>query len=112
MMTTDDIPEPAPLLIDEGDPPQPDAAARPPKPPTMGGVDPSGTQQRLGYIEPKVVETTLLVQPSDELLKALSSQRDDLIKRVGDVEALIGFVVSGDELSVRVAKIELFLGVR
>lgn len=38
-------------------------------------------------------------------------QRDLMRTRIEEIEALLGFVATNEELAVRVAKIELFLGI-
>lgn len=39
-------------------------------------------------------------------------RRDELVREVGEIEAMIGFVVQSDDLARRVAKIEQFLGIK
>lgn len=39
-------------------------------------------------------------------------QRERLLQQVAEIEAFLGFVEVSDNLSVRIAKIELFLGVK
>lgn len=69
-------------------------------------------------------QTTIVVEPSpfnvvpplpsdiDDLKQFLLAQRDSLTQRVQEIESQLGFIVSADELAVRVAKIELFLGIK
>jgi hypothetical protein len=40
------------------------------------------------------------------------SQRDELIRRANEIEEMLGFVVTSADLATRLAKIELFLGVK
>jgi hypothetical protein len=39
-------------------------------------------------------------------------RRDELTREVSEIEAMIGFVAQSSELATRVAKIELFLGIK
>jgi hypothetical protein len=57
-----------------------------------------------------------LYPPPPELVDAVRryhvAQRDDLLRRVAEIEALLGFVQVADELAVRVSKLEAFTGVK
>lgn len=53
--------------------------------------------------------------PPPELVDAVRryhvAQREDLLRRVAEIESLLGFVQVADELAVRVSKLEAFTGV-
>jgi hypothetical protein len=44
--------------------------------------------------------------------QALQSQRAALLQRVAEIETLLGFVSTSDDLSVRVAALERFVGLK
>jgi hypothetical protein len=53
--------------------------------------------------------------PSDVIAEAtrqLGAQRDELMRRVTAIEGFLGFAEHANDLAVRVAKIELFLGLK
>lgn len=117
MSTVDPIDEPPadlpPADVDalRGPPP----AYLPPKPPVMGPVTDLDTAQPMGMIDPKVVlPSGLSAQPSaiEELKAHFAAQLDDLHAQVAEIETLLGFVTNAGDLSVRVAAIERFVGIK
>lgn len=82
-----------------------------PQPPVMGAVPRNESRLQMGEIDPKVVQANLLAQPQDALVAQLKAQRDELLARVADIEALLGFVATASDLSVRVAALERFVGI-
>lgn len=47
-----------------------------------------------------------------EAAKYLTIKRDDLLKQVADIENFLGFANLSEDLAVRVAKLEKFLGLK
>lgn len=101
-------------LIDE-DPP---AELEPPPPPptiVMGDVQQFGMGAEQGIVEPTITPPPLPaaveVPPESALLAELAKQRDALLARVQAIETMLGFVAGAEDLAVRVAKIERFLGI-
>ena len=99
-------------LIDE-DPPV--ELEPPPPPPTMGDVQQPGMAAEQGIVAPLVTPPPLPVAvevpPESVLLAELGKQRDALMARVQTIESMLGFVAGAEDLAVRVAKIERFLGI-
>lgn len=65
----------------------------------------------------EVIDRAPTSDPPPELVDAVvahfTRQRDDLLRRVANIETLLGFVTPEDaELAVRVAKLERFCGLR
>lgn len=82
-----------------------------PQPPVMGNVPRNESALQMGEIDPKVVASSLLLNPLDAAIAELQAQRDALLARVAAIEALLGFVASAADLSVRVAALERFVGI-
>lgn len=97
-----------------------DLQDRPPRPPTgsgppIGGVNQSPNDLEMGKIDPKIVPAELKVMPVtgvEEMVNHFIEQRTALQKQVADIEALLGFVATYDDLHMRVAAIELFVGIK
>lgn len=45
------------------------------------------------------------------IVGTLKEQRDALVKQVAEIESLLGFVESADDLGMRVARLERFVGI-
>lgn len=65
----------------------------------------------MGAVSQNIVLPVTTLPPDDsQLVAELEARRAALTAQVEKIEAMIGFVASGAELAVRVAKIERFLG--
>lgn len=82
-----------------------------PKPPPMGGVVGVPSDLQMGEVDPKVVASSILLNPLGTLAGELEAQRAVLLERVAAIESLLGFIASSAELSVRVAALERFVGI-
>jgi hypothetical protein len=78
----------------------------------MGGVEQTQSELQMGEIDPKVVTSNLLLNPLGTLAGELEAQRAALLERVAAIESLLGFIASSAELSVRVAALERFVGIK
>lgn len=82
-----------------------------PQPPVMGSVPRNESALQMGEIDPKVVSANLIAQPQGTLVEQLQAERAALLDRVAAIEALLGFVATAADLSVRVAALERFVGI-
>jgi hypothetical protein len=82
-----------------------------PQPPPMGGVVRVPSDLQMGEVDPKVVASSILLNPLGTLAGELEAQRAALLERVAAIESLLGFITSSAELSVRVAALERFVGI-
>ena len=108
-------------LIDEDPPdvepsdvePQRVPVYAPPGAPPMGSVARAAPGLSMGEIDPKIVFSgaPLTVTPS-ELVQLLQQDRAALHARIADIDSLLGFVSTSEDLSVRVAAIERFVGIK
>jgi hypothetical protein len=63
--------------------------------------------------DPKADKSTTLevLGTAAQMQAALVSERAALVARIETIESLLGFVAASDDLNVRVAKLEKFVGV-
>ena len=54
--------------------------------------------------QPLFLDTTSIVA-------VLKDQRDAMVRQVSEIESLLGFIESADDLGVRVARLERFVGI-
>ena len=65
-------------------------------------VMPGYTQQRFAAPAPTAAEI-------EEVKRFIIGQRDELQQRVAELEGLLGFISTADDLAVRVSRLEIFL---
>lgn len=65
--------------------------------------------------QPRAEAHTRYAPTPDEIAamhRHFTDRRDELVRAVQEIEGLLGFVVQSEDLAVRVAKIENFLGIK
>lgn len=86
----------------------------------LGEVEPTETPPELGSIPSTVTFTAdAIPRPPfgegppqiDAVKEYFTKQRDELVGRIAQIESLLGFVDVADDLAVRVAKLERFVGI-